>query len=51
VALHGLQPYRISSSGRPGLILGFATLREREISEGVRALGAALVEARRRTAC
>jgi GntR family transcriptional regulator/MocR family aminotransferase len=51
VALHGLAPYRISSSGRPGLIFGFATLGEREIAEGIAALGAALVEARRRTAC
>jgi GntR family transcriptional regulator/MocR family aminotransferase len=51
VTLHGLQPYRIAASGRPGLIFGFATLREREIADGIAALGAALVEARCRTAC
>jgi GntR family transcriptional regulator/MocR family aminotransferase len=33
VALYGLQPYRISHAGRPGLIFGFATLHEREIVE------------------
>jgi GntR family transcriptional regulator/MocR family aminotransferase len=42
VAVHGLEPYRLSHSGRPGLIFGYATLGEATIERGVKRLADAL---------
>jgi GntR family transcriptional regulator/MocR family aminotransferase len=46
VAVHGLAPYRLSREGRPGLIFGYASLSERELTEGVRLLADAVAELR-----
>jgi GntR family transcriptional regulator / MocR family aminotransferase len=42
VAVHGLEPYRLSHPGRPGLILGYATLDEATIERGIETLAEAL---------
>ena len=44
VAVHGLEPYRLSHPGRPGLILGYANLDEATIERGVKRLADALNE-------
>ena len=38
VAVHGLAPYRIAADGRPGLLFGYATLGEDQITEGIEIL-------------
>jgi GntR family transcriptional regulator/MocR family aminotransferase len=45
VALYGLEPYRLSHGGRPGLIFGYATLDEATIARGVKRLAGALRDA------
>jgi GntR family transcriptional regulator/MocR family aminotransferase len=42
VGVDGLSSHRVSGSGPPGLVLGFANLREPAIERGVRLLGDAL---------
>jgi GntR family transcriptional regulator/MocR family aminotransferase len=42
VAVYGLEPYRLTHPGRPGLLFGYATLDETTIARGVRRLAAAL---------
>jgi GntR family transcriptional regulator / MocR family aminotransferase len=42
VAVYGLEPYRLTHPGRPGLIFGYATLDELTITRGVRRLADAL---------
>jgi GntR family transcriptional regulator / MocR family aminotransferase len=36
VGLHGLTPWRFGGRGAPGLVLGYASLTEHQIAEGVR---------------
>jgi GntR family transcriptional regulator / MocR family aminotransferase len=38
LTVHGLAPYRISNAGRPGLLFGYATLDERELTAGIEIL-------------
>jgi GntR family transcriptional regulator/MocR family aminotransferase len=38
LTVHGLAPYRISHAGRPGLLFGYATLDERELTDGIEIL-------------
>jgi len=40
--VYGLRPYRLSATGRPGLIFGYATLDEHTIRTGVELLGEAI---------
>jgi GntR family transcriptional regulator / MocR family aminotransferase len=42
VAVYGLEQYRLTHPGRPGLIFGYATLDEATIGRGVRRLAEAL---------
>jgi GntR family transcriptional regulator/MocR family aminotransferase len=42
VAVYGLEPYRLTHPGRPGLIFGYATLEEATIERGVKRLAAGL---------
>jgi len=46
LGVHGVGPYRISSTGPGGLIFGYATLGERTIAEGVDVLAAVVDEVR-----
>jgi GntR family transcriptional regulator/MocR family aminotransferase len=46
VAVHGLAPYRLSHPGRPGLVLGYATLDEQAVERGVGLLAEACREVR-----
>jgi GntR family transcriptional regulator/MocR family aminotransferase len=50
VAVYGLAPYRISPTGRGGLIFGYATLDERTIIEGARTLAEAIADVRSQAA-
>jgi GntR family transcriptional regulator / MocR family aminotransferase len=45
VAVYGLETYRLSHPGRPGLIFGYATLDEATIERGVKRLADALAVA------
>lgn len=38
VLIYGLAPYHLGKSSRPGLLLGYSRLSEREIAEGIRRL-------------
>jgi GntR family transcriptional regulator / MocR family aminotransferase len=49
VGLHGLTPWRVAARGAPGLVLGYASLTEHQIAEGIRRV-AALLPARGRLA-
>src|SRR4051812_18170309 len=49
LALHGLASYRLSAHGRGGLVLGYATLDERTIRNGVELLAGVVAELRRGT--
>jgi GntR family transcriptional regulator / MocR family aminotransferase len=49
VGLHGLAPWRVAARGAPGLVLGYASLTEHQIAEGIRRV-AALLPARGRLA-
>ena len=42
VGVYGIAPYYLRAPEQPGLLLGYAYLNEKEIDEGVAALGAAL---------
>jgi GntR family transcriptional regulator / MocR family aminotransferase len=42
VGIYGTAPYFFSAPGRPGILLGYSRLREREIREGIRRLGRVL---------
>jgi GntR family transcriptional regulator/MocR family aminotransferase len=44
VAINGVSPYRIASTGPGGLIFGYSSLSERSIVDGVRVIGEALLE-------
>ncbi len=46
LGIHGVSPYRISSTGRGGLIFGYAILSEAAIAEGVKLLATAIREVR-----
>ena len=46
VAVDGLAPYRISRGGRPGLILGYAALDERALTEAVALIAEAVGDVR-----
>jgi GntR family transcriptional regulator/MocR family aminotransferase len=46
LAVYGIAPYRISPPGPAGLIFGYATLSERELTEGVEILAAAIEASR-----
>lgn len=48
VSIHGVSPYRITSSGPGGLIFGYAILSETAIAEGVTLLATAIHEAQQR---
>jgi GntR family transcriptional regulator/MocR family aminotransferase len=47
VAVHGVTPYRLSSTGPGGLIFGYSSLSERSIVDGVGLLAEVLDELRR----
>jgi GntR family transcriptional regulator / MocR family aminotransferase len=47
VGIYGTAPYFFAGATRPGILLGYSRLREREIREGLRRLGQALVGLRR----
>jgi GntR family transcriptional regulator/MocR family aminotransferase len=49
VGLHGLAPWRAAAGGAPGLVLGYASLTEHQIAEGIRRV-AGLLPARDRAA-
>jgi GntR family transcriptional regulator/MocR family aminotransferase len=42
VGLHGLTPWRVAAGGAPGLVLGYASLTEHQIAEGIRRVAALL---------
>jgi GntR family transcriptional regulator/MocR family aminotransferase len=44
VAVHGVNPYRLSSSGPGGLIFGYSSLSERSIVDGVTLIADALAD-------
>jgi GntR family transcriptional regulator/MocR family aminotransferase len=47
LAVYGLAPYRVAQAGRPGLIFGYATLGEHELTAGVAVLADVIAELRR----
>jgi GntR family transcriptional regulator/MocR family aminotransferase len=42
--VHGVSPYRLSSTGPGGLIFGYSSLSERSIVDGVALIGDALAD-------
>ncbi len=42
LAVDGLARYRLGGAGRPGLVIGYAALSERDIADGVRLLAEAI---------
>lgn len=46
VAVHGVTPYRLTSTGPGGLIFGYSSLSERSITDGVRLIAEVLADLR-----
>jgi GntR family transcriptional regulator/MocR family aminotransferase len=48
VGVPGVRPYRLTDTGRDGLIFGYSSLNERSIADGIRLLAAAVADLRDR---
>jgi GntR family transcriptional regulator/MocR family aminotransferase len=42
VGVHGVSPYCVKRPSRTGILLGYSSMREKEIQEGLRRLGEVL---------